>query len=86
MSYKKLNKPEKKIKSIRGIYKAYLKCPKFLLRLVSSDQVRFYLNKKGTLTANKDEAIEYRYGFDTPKIKIDYWKSKLGLDFHEEKV
>lgn len=82
--YQNLNrKYAKDIRSIRGIYKAWQRAPKFLLRLRSSG-LRYYLSNDEQLTTDRKQAKVFRHGFDNPQLKIKYWNNKLGLSFYDE--
>jgi hypothetical protein len=84
LPYQKLDrKGAKSIRAIRGIYKAWLKAQKYILRL-DSNGLRYYLSKDEQLTKDRKEAKIFKHGFDNPLAKVKYWNTKLGLKFHEE--
>ncbi len=86
LPYKKLDRSKaKNIKDLRGIFKAWQKAPKFVLRLDASKELRMYLTVDGKLGL-KAEAKKFASGFDDPQLKKDYWKSRLHVSFVVEHV
>lgn len=84
-THKKIQKARKNIKEIRGIYRAWLKAKKFVLRLEAANHVRIYVTSKGLL-GSKIEAKEFKEGFDDPEVKRKYWSNKLGIKLITERI
>lgn len=74
---------KKSVPLIRGVFKAWLKSPKFVLLLDAQVVDRQYLTKQGSLTTSIKEAVKFAYGFDEPEVKVKYWNQKTGLTFKE---
>lgn len=86
LSYKKLAKPRKpKIKELRGIYKAWLNSPKYLLRLEADQSIRIYVTVDGKL-GSKEDAKKFAVGFDDHIVKKDYWSRMLKVKLIVERV
>lgn len=85
MPYQKLDKTDaKSIRAIQGIYKAWKKAPKYLMRLDSTEEIRWYLSNDNTLTIDRKLARVFSKGFDDPEVKREYWSKRLGVKFRSE--
>jgi hypothetical protein len=73
----------KDIRVLRGIFKAWNRAPKFILRL-DSNGLRYYLSTDDQLTNDRKQAKVFRKGFDSEDVKEKFWSIKLGLKFHAE--
>jgi hypothetical protein len=74
------------IRQIRGVFKAWSKAPKFLLRVKASNDLRLYLSKEGNVTVDRKEAKQFALGFDNPETKAAYWSNKFNLIFIQENL
>lgn len=74
------------IRQTRGLLKAWQKAPKYVLRLVANTENRMYLSKDGNLTKDKDNRMEFAFGFDDPERKVSVWGKELGLAFITEAI
>ena len=84
MSYQKLVKPAgSSAKNIRGIYEAWRKAKKYVMRL-EAKELRLYLSNDNTLTPDRKLARTFAYGFDDTLTKEGYWTNRLGVVFKSE--
>ncbi len=84
MPYQKLNKPAgSSAKNIRGIYEAWKKSKKYVMRL-EAKELRLYLSNDNTLTPDRKTARTFAYGFDDPLTKESYWTNRIGVVFKAE--
>jgi hypothetical protein len=87
LSYKKLDKSKAtNIKTIKGIFKGWEKAPKYIMRVQSSPHIRMYLNKEGTITMDKKEALQFAHGYDNTSIKAEYWTRQTGIAMKPENI
>ena len=77
LSYKRLEKPKRDIRSVRGVFKAWLKAPQYGLMLDA--KIKMYVTVDGKLTDNRKMAAKFRHGFDDPQSKRDFWQNVLGV-------
>ncbi len=75
---------ERNLRKIRSLLKAWNKSPKFLLRLSSNIDRRYYLSKTNELTADKKSARQFALGFDDPDVIVRKYTDKLQLFFKVE--
>ena len=86
MPYQKLVKPEgASARNIRGIYEAWRRAPKYVMRLAAKE-LRLYLSNDNTLIADRKKARTFAYGFDDPETKERYWTDRIGVVFKAESI
>lgn len=84
MPYQKLVKPVgSSAKNIRGIYEAWRKARKFVMRL-EAKELRLYLSNDNTLIPDRKLARTFAYGFDDIQAKENYWTNRIGVTFKAE--